>query len=142
MVAKSVQEAIAIKQLLMKDMADPKTTPVARAALARAWSTVQESIRVMRGIPLPGQLRPDLDPAMNAKRGKRGKAMLEIAMMPAESPDLSAAPAPGKSAKPATTARDILDAAEELVKQVGDETPADGEATNHEGKDASVKEST
>ncbi len=116
-------EAVELQKLCMKLARAPKVRPLDLAALARAWDVLEERKRILRGKPLPGQLRPDLDPAMNAKRGKRGKAILEIAMMPAETPDPSS-PAPSKSTKPTTTipttARDVLDAAEELVKQVGD----------------------
>lgn len=70
MVAKSVRDALALQQLLIEDAKNPKTTPVARAALARAWSCLQTSIREMRGIPLPGQLQPSLGQTM--KRARRG----------------------------------------------------------------------
>jgi hypothetical protein len=42
------------------------------AALARAFCLLEERIRIRRGIPLPGQLRPDLPP-MKGLKGKRGK---------------------------------------------------------------------
>ncbi len=87
-------EARYLQRLIFTVAQDKKTTAIALSSLARAWTCLQESIRTMRGIPLPGQLRPDLDPAMSAKRGKRGKrgkAMLEIAMMPAETPDAKVA---------------------------------------------------
>ncbi len=97
MVQRSVQEAIAIKQLLLKDMADPKTTPLARAALARSWAVVQDSIRIMRGIPLPGHLQPGAESLKKAKRGK----LIELAAAPTETPDT--APSPAKVAKVTTT---------------------------------------
>lgn len=42
--------------------------PADHAALARAFCLIDERIRIRKGIPLPGQLRPDLVPG---KRGKR-----------------------------------------------------------------------
>ena len=95
MVARAVQDAIAIQHVLKKDIADPKTTPLARAALARAWATVQDSIRVMRGIPLPGQFRPDELPSKKARRGK----VIELAEEPREAPE-TPTPNPTPAAQP------------------------------------------
>lgn len=104
MVARAVQDAIAIQHVLKTDIANPKTTPLARAALARAWATVQDSIRVMRGIPLPGQFRPDELPSKKARKGK----LIEIAEAPAEAPEQPTAAATEPIAQPSdepTTAR-------------------------------------
>ena len=72
MVSKAVRDAWELQQLMMRDARANDTTPAVRATLARSWCLVQECIRVMRGIPLPGQLRPDLPP-MKGLKGKRGK---------------------------------------------------------------------
>jgi hypothetical protein len=64
---------------MMNDARRTDTSPAVRATLARSWCLVQECIRIMRGIPLPGQLRPDLQPMKGArvKRGK-GSPMLDL----------------------------------------------------------------
>lgn len=41
-----------------------------KAACARAWDVLQERIRILRGQPLPGQLRPDANVQVRGK-GKR-----------------------------------------------------------------------
>ncbi len=105
MVQKAVKDAIALQQLLLKDAADPKTTPVARAAIARAWSCLQTSIREMRGIPLPGQLQPSLDPVLNAKRGKRGRLQTLDVSSFAEATEATTAPDAGKRPTPTPTKR-------------------------------------
>ena len=64
-------EARQIQRLTFKACSDSKTTPLALAALARSWCTLQDCIRVMRGLPLPGQYRPESDPAALAKQLKR-----------------------------------------------------------------------
>lgn len=47
-----------------------KHKAVDHAALARAFCLIDERIRIRRGIPLPGQFQPSLDPVLNAKRGR------------------------------------------------------------------------
>ena len=54
-------EALKIQRLLMKDMENAETTPTQRAVCARAWEQLEERLRILRGKPLPGQLRPDLE---------------------------------------------------------------------------------
>lgn len=52
-------EAQEIQGLVMNDMRNPKTTPAARAQLARAWEAIEERKRILRGRPLPGSLKPE-----------------------------------------------------------------------------------
>ena len=63
-----LREARQLQRLIFRDASAPEIKPSDLACLARAWCDLQESIRKLRGIPLPGQLRPDLVPG---KRGKR-----------------------------------------------------------------------
>jgi len=59
-----------------------KLKPLERAGLARALCDVDKRIRAWKGLPEPGQLRPDVLPM---KRGKVGK-VIEIEQ-PTETPD-------------------------------------------------------
>lgn len=45
--------------------------PALRASLARSFVLVCDALRVARGIPSPGQLRPDLDPVQLEKARRR-----------------------------------------------------------------------
>jgi hypothetical protein len=66
-----IRQALAIQRLLCWTMWQPETSTADLSRLALAWSSVRESLRVLRGLPLPGQLRPDLDPLQLAKALKR-----------------------------------------------------------------------
>lgn len=55
---------------------NPNISAMSLAALVRAWDVLEERKRILRGKPLPGQLRPDLDPVQLAKAAKRAKARL------------------------------------------------------------------
>jgi len=57
-------------------------TAVGLASLARAWSELEDRKRILRGIPLPGQLRPDLDPVQMMKALKRAKSRKSIDLQP------------------------------------------------------------
>ena len=52
-------EALEIQGLILSRLRDEKTDTDSIASLARAWSVVEETKRVLRGIPNPGQLRPE-----------------------------------------------------------------------------------
>jgi hypothetical protein len=65
-----VTEARQLQRLVFQDCSDSKTNARDRAALARAWCVLQDCIRVMRGLPLPGQYRPEADPAKLMKQLK------------------------------------------------------------------------
>jgi hypothetical protein len=60
---------IAMQRVLKARVDDPETEPKDQASCARAWRDLQEQIRVLRGQPLPGMLRPE----SNGKRKGRGK---------------------------------------------------------------------
>jgi hypothetical protein len=51
-----------------------KTSHEDFAGLARAFCLLEERIRIRRGIPLPGQLRPDLDREQIKRAMKRARA--------------------------------------------------------------------
>ncbi len=78
--AKAVAYARDILELMHADATDPKTKPLARASIARSFAILGDAIRVWRGIPSPGQYRPDLDPAQLSKAMKRARARLPIEM--------------------------------------------------------------
>jgi hypothetical protein len=71
-----VSEAILYQRLIMIKALDPKISAISLATLIRAWDVLEERKRILRGRPLPGQLRPDLDPVQLAKAAKRAKARM------------------------------------------------------------------
>jgi len=52
---------LTIQALLMKDIENPKTSAAIRAKCAVALEKLEERLRILKGIPLPGMLRPDGD---------------------------------------------------------------------------------
>ena len=64
-------QAVEAQDIAMAYIRDPKTKPSISAALMRAWDVLEERKRILRGCPLPGQLRPDMDPVQLAKAAKR-----------------------------------------------------------------------
>jgi len=52
---------LTIQSLLMKDIENPKTSAAIRAKCAVALERLEERLRILKGIPLPGMLRPDGD---------------------------------------------------------------------------------
>lgn len=73
-----LMEARHLQRLIFTQSTGKKVTPVALSHLARAWCAVQDCIRVMKGIPSPGQLRPDLDPVQLSRALKRMKSRKPI----------------------------------------------------------------
>ena len=53
-----LKQAVAMQAVLYQDIMSPDTRPSDRAQLARAWDTLEERKRVLRGKPLPGSLKP------------------------------------------------------------------------------------
>jgi hypothetical protein len=51
-----------MQAVLLRCVLDPDTKPSDAAQCARAFDVLEERIRILRGKPLPGQLRPDLVP--------------------------------------------------------------------------------
>jgi hypothetical protein len=101
--AKIVSNARLIMDLLVRDACDRKTTPVVRSTIARAYAVLGDAIRVWRGVPSPGQLRPDLDPVQLAKALKRSRSRhpIELASLitfeaPSETPPTTTTEQKGK----------------------------------------------
>ncbi len=99
----ALAQALALQQTLFERAAKPKVRADHLASLARAWCVVQEAVRIMRGLPLPGQLRPDLDPVQLTRALKRSKSrspILELANAKHfEAPEEAPAPAPDAATK-------------------------------------------
>jgi hypothetical protein len=58
-ILKAYRDACEQQELLMRDIRASETTPTQRAACVRAWTELEERKRILRGRPLPGQLRPE-----------------------------------------------------------------------------------
>ncbi len=67
-----LREARQLQRFIFRDASVTGIKPSDLALLARAWCALQESIRVLRGIPMPGHLQPVAVP------GRRGK-IVELA---------------------------------------------------------------
>ncbi len=67
------RQLLQMQQALYELTLSPKVPPGIRAQCARAFCDLGERKRVIDGIPLPGQLRPDLPDFMRAS--KRGKTL-------------------------------------------------------------------
>lgn len=78
-------QAVALQDAIFQKAQNPKETAVGLSSLARAWSELEDRKRILRGVPLPGQLRPDLDPAQALKMLKRLRSR-----QPVEMPGVSA----------------------------------------------------
>jgi hypothetical protein len=63
-------EALAMQARLLALVKDPQTPSGYAASCARAWDVLEERKRILRGKPLPGQLRPDLEQRKNLRRRK------------------------------------------------------------------------
>ena len=76
-----LMEARHLQRVVFHAACQKKATAIQLSALARAWAILQESIRMIRGIPSPGQYRPDLDPVQlqRAIKRSRGRSPLEVA---------------------------------------------------------------
>jgi len=74
----------------MFDVATDATMPAsARASCARAWEVLEERKRILRGKPLPGQLRPELEQMRKLKR-KQSELLSAFAAQPVEEPPAAA----------------------------------------------------
>ncbi len=105
-------QLLATSRSIFHDLMNAELRPVERAALARALCDVDKRIRAWKGLPEPGQLRPDSLPGKRARKGK----LIELAAAPTETPD-----APASVAKVATTTPTTEARADETTK------PADPE---------------
>jgi hypothetical protein len=55
----ALRQALQLQQRVFDEGIKPGVTPVALAQLARAWDTLEERKRILRGRPLPGSLKPE-----------------------------------------------------------------------------------
>lgn len=60
-----------LQRLILWRAGRKECTDIGLARLCAAYAVLGERKRVLRGIPLPGQLRPDLDPVQLAKALRR-----------------------------------------------------------------------
>ncbi len=63
-------QLVATSKSIFHSLMHDELRPVDRAALARALCDVDKRIRAWKGLPEPGQLRPDSDPVRGLKKGK------------------------------------------------------------------------
>jgi len=61
------RQAHEMQQVLYQIVMDDKATPSVKASCARVWTLLQDTRRVIRGKPLPGHLRPELEQKRKAK---------------------------------------------------------------------------
>lgn len=54
-----LNQALELQELLLRDAKSPKTPANVRAQIARSWSALQDQVRILKGKPLPGSLRPE-----------------------------------------------------------------------------------
>jgi hypothetical protein len=83
------QQAVKIERILTETILDPNTPAQSRASCAAAWTRVQEAKRILRGKPLPGQLRPELEQMRKLKR-KQSELLAAFAAGPVEEPPAAA----------------------------------------------------
>jgi hypothetical protein len=130
----SYAQAVWLQDQIIARVENDDVPPMAFASLARAWVELEDRKRILRGVPLPGQLRPDLDPLQLMKAVKRSRARKPIELAgsngsgfagPAE--DLDPAPAPGdKTPPPKQATESPKPPAEEATRiQEPDKTPAE-----------------
>jgi hypothetical protein len=50
---------IEVQELLLRDIRNEKTCPADRAKCAAVLEKLEDRLRILRGRPLPGQMRPD-----------------------------------------------------------------------------------
>jgi hypothetical protein len=56
----NLSQAVALRELVYQAAQQPDLEPNELARLVHAWSEVQERLRIIRGKPMPGFLRPEL----------------------------------------------------------------------------------
>jgi hypothetical protein len=67
--ARAYTDAIAMQTVMLQCVCNADEKATVRAACARAWCDLEERKRILRGTPMPGNLRPELQP----KRGRRAQ---------------------------------------------------------------------
>jgi hypothetical protein len=73
-----LRDAAETEQVIMEHIRDPKLEHGALAALVRSFCSLCQVIQELRGIPRPGQLRPDLDPQQLLRQIKRARTRLPL----------------------------------------------------------------
>ena len=89
-------EARHLQRLIFHVSCKKETTPIALSALARAWVALNDSLRIMSGVPLPGQFRPEAPPS-----GKRAVIEMMKSQALSDAPRAAAPPQPADPGQPA-----------------------------------------
>jgi len=72
-------QALAIQDRLLADILNPAVRAADRAQSARAWECIEDRKRILRGRPLPGQLRPDQQPkAMRTRMAFKSTDVIDL----------------------------------------------------------------
>jgi len=80
---RSLTQLIDTAEVLYQRIMTSALDPVELSSLARALCDVDKRIRAWKGLPEPGQLRPDCLPGKRAKKGK----FIELVEEPREAPE-------------------------------------------------------
>ena len=80
----ALAQLLELQRIVFEAAAATGITATGLAALVRAWCGLQETKRVLRGKPLPGALRPDLDNQQLARAIKRARVRGIIDAVPAQ----------------------------------------------------------
>jgi len=80
---RSLTQLIDASEVLYQRIMTTALDPVELSSLARALCDVDKRIRAWKGLPEPGQLRPDCLPGKRAKKGK----FIELVEEPREAPE-------------------------------------------------------
>ena len=80
---RSLTQLIDASEVLYQRIMTSALDPVELSSLARALCDVDKRIRAWKGLPEPGQLRPDCLPGKRAKKGK----FIELVEEPREAPE-------------------------------------------------------
>jgi hypothetical protein len=102
-----LSDAIEMQKVLHRIVTKQRIAAKDKAACARAWETLADRIRILRGQPLPGQLRPTGEPKSKAARGSRGAEVVK--KTPANVVDCGLAHATGSGQTPGKPDPDTQD---------------------------------
>ena len=89
-----IKQAVEILGILYDTVKDRKTRAPHKAACARAWDSVAERIRILRGQPMPGVLRPEGSGKSRKSRGKGAE------VVPKEAAKTEVKPTPSPAVQP------------------------------------------
>lgn len=79
-----LRQCLEAQKVIYSDLVSPLTEPKERCNLTRAWDILEERIRILRGKPLPGALKPE-------SKSKRKPAAMHVLEPIAEPPAAQAA---------------------------------------------------